>query len=92
MNYATVTAQSLSLQFHSLCCEIFLTICWNVRVEGGWGWMKRYVGEIAGLLVPRIIDCAEEIGAQGVAGGAENHCTLAAVTLVPTLQVDLVIL
>ena len=54
--------------------------------------MKRYVGEIAGLLVLRIIDCAEEIGAQSVAGGAENHCTLAAVTLVPPLQVDLVIL
>ena len=42
--------------------------------------------------MPRIIDCAEEIGAQSAAGDAENHCTLAAVTLVPPLQVDLVIL
>ena len=45
--------------------------------------MKRYVGEIEGL--PRIADCAEEIGAHSVAG-AENHCTLAAVPLVPPIH------
>ena len=51
--------------------------------------MIRYVGEIEGL--PRIADCAEEIGAHIVVG-AENHCTLAAVSLVPPIQVDLIIL